>query len=204
MKSGHPTEVELALYAGGDCGFWQRRTIGAHLRTCASCRREVGLFREASHAVRESKPNLPPGLNWDRMSAEMTGNIRVGLAAGEAVRRFGIPQEHHPWRIVAAYAVLCCVVTAAWFLNMPASTTASLKQAANKVFTLGRPVAVEPGVTLEGGVSSIAVKENGRALSLLYPTQQPVRVSVSLQGSMAARYVDSDTGQVTITNVYAQ
>ena len=29
--------------------------------------------------------DLPNGLNWNRLSQEMTGNIRVGLAAGEVV-----------------------------------------------------------------------------------------------------------------------
>ena len=33
---------------------------------------------------------------------------------------------------------------------------------------------------------------------------RPVTVSVSMQGSASARYVDPDTGQVTITSVYAQ
>jgi hypothetical protein len=33
---------------------------------------------------------------------------------------------------------------------------------------------------------------------------RPVSVTLSVQGSARARYVDADTGQVTITGVYAQ
>ena len=36
-------------------------------------------------------PELPNGLNWNRLSQEMTGNIRVGLAAGEAIALFDKP-----------------------------------------------------------------------------------------------------------------
>jgi hypothetical protein len=41
-------------------------------------------------------------------------------------------------------------------------------------------------------------------LTMTHPDAAPSVVSVSLQGSVRARYVDSDTGQVTVTNVYAQ
>ena len=36
-------------------------------------------------------PDFPKDLNWNRLAEDMTGNIRVGLAAGEAIARFDRP-----------------------------------------------------------------------------------------------------------------
>jgi len=38
----------------------------------------------------------------------------------------------------------------------------------------------------------------------MHPSKQPVTYSVGAQGSMRARYVDPETGYVTINNVYAE
>ena len=42
-------------------------------------------LRTASQQVREVAAEIPKDLNWNRLAQEMTGNIRVGLAAGEAI-----------------------------------------------------------------------------------------------------------------------
>jgi hypothetical protein len=52
--------------------------------------------------------------------------------------------------------------------------------------------------------SGIELRENGSALAVSQGAARPVAVSVSTQGSASARYVDTDTGQVTITSVYVQ
>jgi hypothetical protein len=57
-------------------------------------------------------------------------------------------------------------------------------------------------VVLEASRSSIQVRENGGTLSLMHPRSDGVTISVNMQGSAGARYVDSDTGQVTINRVY--
>jgi len=56
-------------------------------------------------------------------------------------------------------------------------------------------------VVLEASSSSIQVRENGRALSLM-PRADGVTVSVSMPGSAGVRFVDADTGQVTTNKVY--
>ena len=52
--------------------------------------------------------------------------------------------------------------------------------------------------------AGIKLFENGGALGVDQGGLRPVAVSVDAQGSASARYVDTDTGQVTITSVYVQ
>ena len=47
-------------------------------------------------------------------------------------------------------------------------------------------------------------KRGGEALRLMSPGARNVTYTVNAQGSMSARYVDPDTGYVTISNVYAE
>ena len=48
------------------------------------------------------------------------------------------------------------------------------------------------------------LQQNGGTLGMSQGQERPVSVILSVQGSARARYIDSDTGQVTITGVYAQ
>jgi len=50
---------------------------------------------------------------------------------------------------------------------------------------------------------SIEVEQDGRALALLYPRAAEVTLSAS-GGTLRARYVDAETGYVTISHVYTQ
>ena len=83
----------------------------------------------------EEADQIPEGVNWDRLAAEMTANIRVGLAAGECVApqrpqeaSFGVRCELQ-WKPVAAVAGLMVLVTGAWWLNVPAAQNESLGRA---------------------------------------------------------------------------
>jgi hypothetical protein len=62
----------------------------------------------------------------------------------------------------------------------------------------------ERGPVVEATSSGIELRENGSSLGVSQGAARPLAVSVSVQGSASARYVDSDTGQMTITSVYAQ
>ena len=57
---------------------------------------------------------------------------------------------------------------------------------------------------VEATPSGIALYENGSSLGVSQGNAEPVNVSVSAPGSASARYVDADTGQMTITSVYVQ
>lgn len=154
---------------------------------------------------------MPSGVSWDRLSAEMAANIRVGLAAGECVAprasRHAFPNG---WKIAGAVASFCALLVLAWWLNMPAAQTASLGRAM-KAIANGRQwqarqiYGIEEGSSLvQASADGIELRQNGSALTLSQKGARPVSVSLNTQGSARARYIDSDTGQVTITSVYAQ
>lgn len=209
----HPSESQLALFAGGDlAGVWERWGVGRHVSRCAACQNEVSLLRAASAEVRALTAELPKDVNWNRLAAEMTGNIRVGLAAGEAIARFDKPVAPHRLRLGwnAALVLGCATVVfvAAFWMSLPQPQAEHLMTALKRIRTerIGRLVqrpaaAPDDAVVLEASASSIQVKENGRAMSLMNPHSDGVTVSVSMRGSAGVRYVD-DTGQVTTNKVY--
>jgi len=63
-----------------------------------------------------------------------------------------------------------------------------------------------PTKELELGASEggIEIKAGGQGMQLLHGRGRGVMYSAGAQGSVRARYVDSETGYVTINNVYVQ
>ena len=210
MTTPHVAESDLALYVSGDLGFWRGIRVHLHVDRCQSCRRIAEAYRHDRGQIRELTDELPEGLDWNRLAAEMTANIRVGLAAGECVA----PRHRKPvamvWRPAAAVAGLVILVTGAWWLNVPAAQTQELGRAIHAVWSgrsgagVRRGVMEERGPVVEATSSGIELRENGSSLGVSQGASRPLAVSVSVQGSASARYVDSDTGQITITSVYAQ
>jgi hypothetical protein len=187
----HPNEYQLALYAGGELGPLERWRTGLHVRGCEHCQKESLALQKTSNELRLLQDEMPKVLNWKRLAAEMTGNIRVGLAAGECVASVGAKPERMGWRAATVLASATALMMTAWWLNIPPSK--------------GRPVAGSNLVRLEANSSGIEVKQNGGALMLLNPARASnSAVFLSVPGSLRARYVDSETGQVTINYVYAQ
>jgi hypothetical protein len=58
-------------------------------------------------------------------------------------------------------------------------------------------------VVLDAGASGIGIEAQGRGFRLLTPREN-VSYTVRSQGAVRARYLDSETGQVMISHVYAQ
>ena len=211
----HPSEVQLALLAGGDLAAWERWRVRHHLSRCAECKHELESLRMASQQVREVAAELPRDLNWNRLAQEMTGNIRVGLAAGEAIARFDKPAVHKRPRLAwnAATALACATMLFAFsfWASVPRPQAEHLFQALKRMATQGmgnampRPAALtQEEVVLEASSSGIQVKENGRTMSLTHPhsDMDSATVSVNMQGSAGVRFIDADSGQVTTNKVY--
>lgn len=192
----HPSQTELALYVGRELGFWARRGVRSHVAKCAECRDECERFASAREAMRGSS-GLPTGFDWERVSAEMTANIHLGLAAGECVwskepaAGYGYLGGWQRPAVVFAGTVLA--VFLAWFVYT---------QKPVEMVARGTEPAAE-GITVESTASGIELNDNGRVFGLRHASESQV-IGVSLQGSLQARFVDSETGQVTINNVYAQ
>jgi len=180
----HPSETILALWAAGDLGFWRSLRIRRHVTGCAHCRREAGAFETALNALRQAAGEMPDEVQWNRLAPEMKGNIRVGLVADECVAPPAVPETRLAWRTAATLAAVVAVMVAGWLLQPPRP----------------RP----EGIVLEATDQGIELRQGDRALGLRHPNAGDVTYSVSGQGVLRARYVDTETGQVTIQNVYAQ
>jgi len=200
----HPDESKIALYAGGDLGFLDQFRLRRHLRSCAGCRQRHSDYLASRDRLRQESAELPQGLDWDRLAAEMTGNIRVGLAAGECVAAVSPRRRQIAWRPAMAVCGLAVVLLSGWWLNFPVEQRDTLARSVERLWKRDAHIPLDTSIYLESNRAGIQLKENGSALTLMHPNAVPTVVSVSMQGSMRARYIDSDTGQVTITNVYAQ
>jgi hypothetical protein len=200
----HPDETQLALFAGGDLDFLGNIRTKLHLRGCESCRSEVAAFQAGRERLQSECDELPATLDWDRLAAEITGNIRVGLAAGECVADVKPSPVHQFWKPALAGAGMMAVTLAALWLNFPVEQRENLARGVNRIWSNQARVAPVNPIYLESTGAGIQVNENGAALTMMHPDSAPSFISVSTQKSVGAGYVDPDTGQVTINNVYSQ
>ena len=191
----HPDQATLALHAGGDLGWFARRRVERHVEQCDQCRGEVDAFA----ATREIFSDLAeiPEVPWNRLAAEMKANIRLGLEAGECVRAGETPLRDTPifsgLRTAVAMASIVVLLVTGIMLERP---TPHAKLAA-----------ADDTLVVQSIEDGIQVLRGGAALRLMSPDrlgpQQRVMYSPDAQGSMRARYVDPETGNVTVNNVYA-
>ncbi len=184
----HPTVAILALHAGGDLGTISRWRTERHLARCERCREEV----EAFAGTLEILPELEevPELPWNRLAAEMKANIRLGLAAGECVKPGETPFRKSLFsgaRAAVALASVAALLVTGLLIERPAPAPSRLE-----------------GVIVQSTINGIQVREGGQALRLMHAGAHDVTYSVGAQGSMRARFVDPETGYVTINNVYAE
>jgi len=226
----HTPDTDLALYCAADLPVWRRTRVWLHVRACDACRARMQSFHADRRQRLGGAEDLPEGLDWDRLSAEMAANIHLGLAAGECVaprsrrasrqaqRQAQLPAWKRAteglaggwgiaWRPAALVAGLVVVVSAAWWLNVPRADTEALSRVMHGIAHGGRrSVLAEdpPGPVIEATSAGVELRENGGALQVSQSGLHPLTVSVSVQGSASAHYIDTDTGQVTITSVYAQ
>lgn len=187
----HPGAADLALFAGGDLGFRERWQLRRHLRTCRECQAEIEAFRSATVDLRLESEILPQGLKWERLAAEMTANIHVGLEAADCVAPLHPRFVWAGWRGAAVVAAMSILVLVAYVLNPP--------RRAEHAFAA-------PKIEMRNTSTGLELNENGSALVLLHgrgvQVQRPM--ILSSPGSLRARFVDSETGQITINNVYAE
>ena len=169
----------------------------------------VSEFRVDARVLRDASAVIPEGVDWARLSAEMTANIRVGLEAGECVAlrklRKSIPERWRPVALASVVAAMLTVMLAgAWWLNVPAQDTQALNRAMHSIWHGRAAMSDERVAVIEASSEGIELRKNGGSLGVTQDAAQLMTVSVSTQGSASAHYVDQDTGQVTITSVYAQ
>ena len=190
----HPSQSTLALYAGKDLGWFAARRAERHVARCRECRQAV----EAFAGLHDDLVGFVevPALSWSRLAAEMKANIRLGLAAGECVRGertaspFAVFGMLSNVRALAACASVMILVAAGLILER----SAPIPPAA----TAGQ------GSVLRATADGIELNQGGQTWSLRHVRSDGAVYSAGAQGSMRAGYVDSDTGNVTINNLYVQ
>lgn len=182
----HPSEEQLALFAGNDLGWLARRRVAGHLTSCGDCQSSVVAYSSLRAEILDGADQLQDALPWNQMAAEMRANIRLGLAAGECVNARAGVRASSP-RLIAVLASFTILIAAAWVLNYPAAA----------------PHSAEP-FTLQTSGGGIAVSEGSQLRSVLHSRGKDVVYSVGAKGQVGARYVDDETGYVTVNNVYLQ
>jgi hypothetical protein len=147
---------------------------------------------EAFRTTRQILPDLAeiPEIPWNRLAAEMKANIRLGLEAGECVRA-----SDPPLRETSLFAGARAAVALASVMIL-LITGIVLEHPVPKL-------AVDDGLVIQATGDGIQIRKGGQALRLMNPAER-VTYSPDAQGSMSARYVDPQTGYVTINNVYAE
>ena len=192
----HPNEGTLALHAGGDLGLVARWRTERHLAKCGPCRDCVAAFAQ----LREVLPDLAeiPEVPWNRLAAEMRANIRLGLAAGECVRTGDgnegatVRGSHRlsTGRAALAFASVVLLMYSGLLLERPSPVAV--------------PLAGKEGPLVQATENGIQVRAGGSAFRLMNAGAKSVTYSASADGSLGARYVDPETGYVTINNVYVE
>jgi len=177
----------LALHSSGDLGWLAAWRTERHLARCARCREEVAAFQ----GMRQALPDLAelPDVPWNRIAAEMRANIRLGLAAGECVREaFAAPSPlFGKARAVVAFAGIFTLLVTGLVLQRPTPSAAGSRE----------PIAqaVDNGIQMRAG-------EQG--FGLMHAGARGVINTVSAGGTLGARYVDPQSGYVTMTKVYVE
>ncbi|MCU1294678.1 MAG: anti-ECFsigma factor, ChrR [Bryobacterales bacterium] len=199
----HPSAQALALFASSDLPWTTKVKVGHHVWHCAHCEDQVAAFRAARMQLQhDAGTSMLTGfeavVDWARFEREMLGNIAVGVAAARCIDNAG--QRRFVWRGVLLSAGLAAVFVAGWFTHIPSEQNARLMSSLRRVFGLSDSQAASSIV--QATPDGIAVRTHGATLTLRHPTYAVN--SMSGASSITSRYVDEDTGQVTITKVYAQ
>ena len=190
-SSNHISPGKIALQAGNDLSMIESISVRWHLRGCQQCRQELTAARAAIKAFREEALELPAdltgrGFDWDTLAAEMRGNISVGLEAAHAIESYSKPElTIFDWRPAAAVAAITMVASMGWYLSFHNANLIN-----------------NPAVLLEANTKGAEWKHGDLSLSFKTRSEEGSFVDVNVKGVASARYVDSETGQVAITNVY--
>ncbi len=195
----HPDSKGLALYSTGDLPWTSQLRIRRHVSRCAECENQVSGFRSSiAELRREAATESLPGPDWSRLEREMLGNIAVGVAAARCIDNVGKRRFFS-----AGFAVtvgLMLLFVAGWFTHIPREENAHLMASLRRAFS-GNGSAFSSTV-LQTTPEGIAVRNRGGTLTLLHPGS--AIVSLSGDSTVTARYVDENTGQVTIAKVYGE
>lgn len=199
----HPGAGMLALFSAGDLAWREMWRLRRHINHCEQCEQQVAEFRAAKtelkrEAQSETLTAFEAIADWTALEREMLGNIGVGVAAARCIDKV----RHGRSLLIkgVVFAGFTVLFVAGWVTHIPREQTAHLAASIRQIIGLERPQIL--GTQLKTTPDGIAVRAQGATLTIMHPPSAVV--SLSGPSSMSARYVDEETGQVTITKVYAQ
>ena len=199
----HPNEQDLALYAGRDLSRIRHWELWRHVSNCPACHAHVQSVRRAIAELRheanaETLTGFEAIADWPRLEREMLGNIAVGVAAARCIDHVGRGRTLF-LRSAFVFGLLALFV-AGWATHIPREETdhitASLRQ------MIGIEARHPPTAVVRTTADGIAVRAQGATLTILHPPS--AMISLSGSSAVSARFIDDETGQVTITKVYGQ
>jgi hypothetical protein len=202
----HPGDLQLAAFSTGDVSFLQRFGLERHVNGCENCQEQIAAFL----AMREELARTePPAVNWDSLASEMRANIHLGLEAGACVRVTS-PRgsKIRSVRLAVTFASLLLLAGAGLFMRdyRPLRQIAATQITATQVAT-GPSLTPAPEYripVLESSTSGIEMRAGSNSFAFLNRKGEATSQTVSAQGTVQSRDIDSDTGSVTIKNVYLQ
>jgi len=191
--NNHPSDTDLALLAGGDCGRLQRFLLNRHVSRCGDCRDTVASFAELrSESLELAGDNAMPEMEWNQLAGEMRANIRLGLAAGECVAEAPARIFSGTWKPRLALGAVCValLVGAGIFLR--------------GLLPNDNPSGVVHAATAESNSTGVQVTTGASSMTLMNHAGVAGDQTVSSDGAIRASYVDGETGTVTVTSVYVE
>ena len=203
----HLKETELALAASGDGGVWAGFRLRRHLKGCTECQLAMESFTDLRGAL---SADLARGPNWDERALEMRANIRLALEAGECVREQSMHEQGSAvaastWnpRFALALASLFLLAGAGIFLRETPTAPVNSVVAATRGASAS-PMLASASAILASSDAGIEFRSGETSVMLLNRNGVVADQTVSTLGEIRSRYIDGDTGAVTINNVYLQ
>ena len=199
----HVNEKLLALYASGDLPLVGKMRVRHHVWHCSQCENQVAKFRASlvelrSEASSETLTACEAVLDWSRLESEMHGNIAVGVAAARCIDNVGRHRSFSRGALIASG--LAALFVAGWFTHIPPDQNRHLFASLRRL--AGMEESPLSSTIVQTTPTGIAVRSQGATLTLRHPSS--AIVSLSGNSGVTARYLDENTGQVTITKVYGQ
>jgi len=192
VRAHHIEEAVLALAATHDLDWRRRIEVWIHIRRCPDCAATLHEYRRLREGLKKGESGSEIGGEaWAALEREMKANIGLGLAAGRIVepkisRTDAGVIEPAGWRVAVVMATLTVVLASGWLLRRPA------------------PGAAGPGwgpAVAEASAEGVGIHEGQAGMMLLTPGQDSSVMLAGTSGGARARFIDSETGQVTIHHV---
>ena len=187
----HPSQEILALHAGGDLGWLARWRTARHRGAVASeCRAEVAAFERTARGTAGTRARCPKfrGTAWRRRCGPISawgwppGNVCASATGPCAIRR-------------------CSPARAPHWPGQRAGADGDGRDA-GAAGADGCAGSSEPVV--QATANGIQRRAGDQAFGLMHSGASSVTYTVGAQGTIGARYMDPETGHVTMTKVYVE